>query len=129
MYSNAGITPSRVAEIAISRLRTLPSSSFSAEKLKEGDQEQEVGVCRYIANVDGQSCEFALVVADAWQKRGIGNKLMNCLFEIARVKGLKMMEGEVLVSNRSMLELVCRLGFDVLISEKDDSIKRIIKQL
>lgn len=97
--------------------------------LKEGNQEQEVGVCRYIANVDGQSCEFALVVADAWQKRGIGNKLMNCLFEIARAKGLKVMEGEVLVNNRSMLELVRRLGFDVLISEEDASIKRIIKQL
>ena len=57
------------------------------------------------------------------------NKLMNCLFEIARAKGLKVMEGEVLVNNRSMLELVRRLGFDVLISEEDASIKRIIKQL
>ena len=54
---------------------------------------------------------------------------MNCLFEIARAKGLKVMEGEVLVNNRSMLELVRRLGFDVLISEEDASIKRIIKQL
>lgn len=97
--------------------------------LEQNDREQEVGVCRYITNVDARSCEFALVVSDAWQKRGIGNKLMNCLFDVARIKGLKVMEGEVLVNNRSMLELVRRLGFDVLANKEDASIKRIVKQL
>ena len=82
-----------------------------------------------MASADGQSCEFALVVADEWQNKGIGNKLMNCLFDAARAKGIKVMEGEVLATNRSMLELVHRLGFEASISQEDSAIRRIVKQL
>lgn len=92
-------------------------------------QEKELGVCRYITMPDGESCEFALVVADEWQHKGIGNKLMSILFDVARAKGLKIMEGEVLAKNRSMLGLVGRLGFVVNTSEEDASIKRVVKQL
>ena len=97
--------------------------------LEQDGQEQELGVCRYVASADGQSCEFALVVADEWQNKGIGNKLMNCLFDAARAKGIKVMEGEVLAANRSMLELVRRLGFAVSASQEDVAVKRIVKQL
>jgi acetyltransferase len=31
-----------------------------------------VAVARYIRLPDGASCEFAIVVADAWQERGLG---------------------------------------------------------
>jgi acetyltransferase len=97
--------------------------------LKQDNREKELGVCRYVASADGQSCEFALVVADEWQNKGIGNKLMNCLFDAARAKGIKVMEGEVLATNRSMLELVHRLGFEASISQEDSTIRRIVKQL
>lgn len=97
--------------------------------LKQDNREKELGVCRYVASADGQSCEFALVVADEWQNKGIGNKLMNCLFDAARAKGIKVMEGEVLATNRSMLELVHRLGFETSISLEDNAIRRIVKQL
>ncbi|MBL8499073.1 MAG: GNAT family N-acetyltransferase, partial [Nitrosomonas sp.] len=97
--------------------------------LKQDDREKELGVCRYVASADGRSCEFALVVADEWQNKGIGNKLMNCLFDAARTKGIKVMEGEVLATNRSMLELVHRLGFEASVSQEDNAIRRIVKQL
>lgn len=97
--------------------------------LERDEQEQELGVCRYVASADNQSCEFALVVADEWQNKGIGNKLMNCLFDAARAKGIQVMEGEVLAANRPMLELVRRLGFAVSASQEDVAVKRIVKQL
>ncbi len=97
--------------------------------LEQDGREQELGVCRYVVSTDGQSCEFALVVADEWQNKGIGNKLMNCLFDAARAKGIKVMEGEVLAANRSMLELVRRLGFAVNASREDVAVKKIVKQL
>ena len=84
----------------------------------EDGQETEIGVARYVINPDGESCEFALVVADAWQHKGIGHRMMNALMDIARDKGLKTMEGEVLGSNRNMLGLVASLGFAV--SEADE---------
>ncbi|OQW38477.1 MAG: GNAT family N-acetyltransferase [Proteobacteria bacterium SG_bin4] len=97
--------------------------------LQQDNQEKELGVCRYIASADGQSCEFALVVADEWQNKGIGNKLMNCLFNAARAKGISVMEGEVLEANHAMLELVRRLGFEITVSAEDVSIMQIVKQL
>jgi acetyltransferase len=97
--------------------------------LEHDPQETELGVCRYIINPDGESCEFALVVSDEWQHKGIGHKLMGCLFDVARAKGLKIMEGEVLAANHSMLSLVTSLGFTVSTSAEDSAIKRVVKQL
>ena len=64
-------------------------------------------------NPDGESCEFALVVADAWQRRGIGSRLLTMLMEGARNRGFRMIEGQVLAENAPMLTLVRRLGFRV----------------
>jgi acetyltransferase len=96
---------------------------------EEKGREIEVGVCRYAINPDGESCEFALVVSDQWQHKAIGHRLMGSLIDAARSKGLKTMEGEVLVSNHNMLKLVATLGFTIASSREDPSIKRITKVL
>ena len=70
-----------------------------------------LGVVRYVSNPDKQSCEFALTVADDWQKRGIGRQLMQRLMTVARDRGIEIMEGEVLSNNSKMLRLCERLGF------------------
>lgn len=59
----------------------------------------------------------------------IGHILMNGVFDAACVKGIKVMAGEALAANQSMLELVCRLGFEVTVSKRDAAVKRIVKQL
>jgi len=70
-----------------------------------------LGVVRYVSNPDKQSCEFALTVADDWQKRGIGRQLMQRLMTVARDRGIEIMQGEVLSNNSKMLRLCERLGF------------------
>ncbi len=73
--------------------------------------DQIVGVARYVANPDGESVEFAIVVADAWQGRGLGRVLMQRLIASASACGYTQMTGSVLAMNKSMLEFVNRLGF------------------
>ncbi len=85
--------------------------------------EVELGVARYVMNPDGKSCEFALVVADEWQHRGIGSQLMTHLLEAARERGFSSMDGEILADNQKMLELVKGLGFHIRSSEQDSAIK------
>ncbi|KAB2313655.1 GNAT family N-acetyltransferase [Betaproteobacteria bacterium SCN2] len=93
----------------------------------KGGAETEIGVARYVINPDGESCEFALVVADEWQRRGIGRRLMDALMDIAREKGLKTMEGDVLAGNRNMLNLASALGFSI--GEGDEpSVKKVVKR-
>ena len=89
----------------------------------------ELGVARYVTNPDGESCEFALVVADEWQHKGIGSHLMSGLMDAARQHGLKKMEGEILADNHNMLELVERLGFYTQASREDAGIKLASKEL
>lgn len=95
----------------------------------QDDSEVQIGVSRYVINPDGESCEFALAVADDWGNRGIGSRLMMALFEAARDKGLKIVEGDVLTNNRNMLKLMHALGFSISTSEDDPAVKRVIKVL
>jgi acetyltransferase len=81
-----------------------------------------IGVARYISNPDGQSCEFALTIADAWQKKGLGRQLMLRLISIARDRGLQIMEGDVLAQNSKMLRLCTDLDFHTVRNEDDPEI-------
>ncbi|MDD5180921.1 MAG: bifunctional acetate--CoA ligase family protein/GNAT family N-acetyltransferase [Gallionellaceae bacterium] len=96
---------------------------------EEHGKEIELGVTRFTTNPDGESCEFALVVADRMCGKGLGQKLMTVLMDAARSKGLKIMEGEVLKNNSNMLKLMTRLGFTCETSAEDDSIKQVRKIL
>lgn len=96
---------------------------------EHADTETELAVARYVTNPDGESCEFALVVADNWHNKGIGSRLMNALFDAARQRGLKTMDGEILANNRNMISLVKRLGFEVHSSPDDMGIMVSRKEL
>ncbi|HEX5364498.1 MAG TPA: bifunctional acetate--CoA ligase family protein/GNAT family N-acetyltransferase [Gallionella sp.] len=96
---------------------------------QEQEQEVELGVARYTINPDGDSCEFALVVADNITGKGLGQKLMVSLMEAARASGLKTIEGEVLKNNHNMIKLINRLGFSSTTSDQDQGIIKISKPL
>jgi acetyltransferase len=66
-----------------------------------------------VANPDSTSCEFSLVVADAYSGQGLGTRLMRSIMEVARDKGLSRIEGLVLANNPGMLKLMRSLGFTV----------------
>ena len=68
-------------------------------------------VGRYAPNADGETAEFALVVGDAWQGKGIGRRLLERLCGAARDAGYKALYGHILEANREMLDLARRLGF------------------
>ena len=95
----------------------------------ENGLETEIGVARYVVNADGTSCEFAVAVADAWQNHGVGSNLILSLVEVARARGLQIMEGVVLAGNHKMLELMLALGFSIRSQPGDASVKHVSKQL
>jgi GNAT superfamily N-acetyltransferase len=63
------------------------------------DGETLLGVARYVRDEDDQAAEFALVVADSWQGRGIGARVMAKLIDAARRRGVKRLYGEILATN------------------------------
>jgi acetyltransferase len=94
-----------------------------------GGREREVAVARYIRLPDEKTCEFAVAVADDWQHRGLGTRLMQRLIEVARARGLETMIGWVLAGNTGMLEMVSRLGFTQAVEPGDALVRRVTLQL
>jgi acetyltransferase len=88
-----------------------------------------VGVARYAANADGESCEFAIVVADDWQRRGLGSRLLSLLVDTATARGLKRIGGDVLAINGPMKAFVKAHGFTVNSPKHDPTLVRVELQL
>lgn len=96
---------------------------------QENGEEEQIGVARYAMNPDAESCEFALVVSDKWQSRGFAHKLMTCLMDAARSRGLKEIEGEVLSNNHSMLRLMAKLNFNCVLDPEDRTVTLVSRPL
>lgn len=94
-----------------------------------GEDEAMVGSARYSLAPDGESVEFALVVADDWQRFGLGRRLMGALIDCARSKGYRSIVGDVLGNNPKMLRLMHSLGFSVQPHPEENTLRRVVKPL
>jgi acetyltransferase len=88
-----------------------------------------IGVSRYITNPDHTSCEFSLVVDDAYAGQGLGSRLMLSIMDVARDKGLKEIVGLVLTHNETMLRLMRSLGYQVKAYPEDPEFRLVVHAL
>lgn len=66
---------------------------------------------RYVHEDDHpERAEFALAVADDWQGRGLGRRLIAHLAAHASQHGVRRLHGDILADNRRMLALMRDLG-------------------
>lgn len=73
-----------------------------------------MGVGRLVMPPERPDAEFAVIVADPWQGKGLGEKLIERVIEIARENGVQTLVGDVLPENEKMLSLVKKIGFKLL---------------
>ena len=116
-------------ELSASQLVRLTQIDYDREMAfvamtDENGTEQQVGVARYAMNPDGESCEFAIVVADSWQGKGLARRLMGVIIDMARSRGVKYMNGDFLSENRRMIQFVTALGFVLSPHAEDPGLKR-----
>ncbi len=70
-----------------------------------------VGVARYVRDQECREvAELAIVVADEWQRCGLGTLLLRQLAQRARAAGVSRFTAEILADNGPTLDLVGRLG-------------------
>jgi acetyltransferase len=107
-----------------------PASEVALVALQStGDQTRQVGVARFAAGNTAERGEFAIVVADEMQGKGLGTRLMQELLRNARARGLQQLEGSVLASNHQMLALMQALGFEISALPEDQRLRRVVKRL
>jgi GNAT superfamily N-acetyltransferase len=64
-----------------------------------------VAAANYVRGKDGLA-EFAIVVADDWQRQGLGTRLLAQLLGVARSRGIPAMRATILAENRRMLKVI-----------------------
>ena len=84
-----------------------------AEYTDSSGKRRNVGVGRLIMDPWRRRGEFAVVVADDFQGKGLGTKLVDMLIQIADEKGLETIYGIVMPENTRMIELCRKMGFDI----------------
>ena len=80
---------------------------------EDSQTDSMLGVARIIGDPDGKTGEFAVLVGDAWQGKGIGSNLLEKCLSIAEKQGFETVHGIVLRENRNMLALGKKLGFEI----------------
>jgi len=70
-----------------------------------------VGIARYVRDArDPRLADVAVVVTDAWQRRGVGSALLERLAQSARAVGIERLTGSSIVGDRGAAALAARAG-------------------
>lgn len=97
-----------------------------AERECEGVR-QLIGVGRLVANPDHTQAEYAVLVIDEWQNRGVGSLLTDYCIEIGRRWGLVRIVAEMAADNQRMAALFRDRDFKIS-SLSNDTLK-VVKEI
>jgi acetyltransferase len=82
-----------------------------AEKRNDGGTGEIFGVGR-LQKIHGTDiAEFAIVVSDAMQGKGLGTEFLKRLIEVARAEKMGRVRGDILAENTAMQKVCKKLGF------------------
>ncbi|MGB8656605.1 MAG: GNAT family N-acetyltransferase [Candidatus Zixiibacteriota bacterium] len=87
-----------------------------------------LGVGRLIADPDHETVEYAILVSDAWQNRGLGGLLTDYCLEIAKHWGLKRIVAQTNSDNPRMVAVFSKRGFEI-IPDSSGSVVEVVKTL
>jgi acetyltransferase len=81
-------------------------------EITDGKDPQIIGVARLVADADHGRAEYAVLVADEWQGRGLGNLLTDYCFQICGSWGVDRVYAEATTENDRMQKILRRHGCD-----------------
>lgn len=79
-----------------------------------------IGVGRLVSDSAGRSAELAILVADAWQGRGIGSRLTEICLQIAHDQQYESVRAETSPDNTRMLKVFQANGFTLELAAAPD---------
>jgi acetyltransferase len=77
----------------------------------------------------GDEAEFALLVSDQFQGRGLGTELLRRLVQVGRDEGLARIVGDVLPENVEMLRVCEKLGFKLSRDMEEPVVRAVLDHL
>ena len=86
-------------------------------------QHEIIGVGSLIKEHSTKSAEIALLVADQFQRQGLGTELLRRMIQVGRDEHLQRLTGDILVENKGMREICKKLGFHLQYSVEEQVVK------
>jgi len=86
-------------------------------------QHEIVGVGSLIKEHSTKNAEIALLVADQFQRQGLGTELLRRLIQVGRDEQLQRLSGDILAENQGMREICKKLGFHLHYSLEEQVVK------
>jgi len=99
--------------------------AFIATRPAADGKPETLGVVHAMADPDSIRAEFAIVIRSDLKGRGLGLGLMNKIISYSRERGLQELLGYVLRSNRAMLGMAHRLGFETIATDEEQHTVRL----
>ncbi len=94
---------------------------------QDGPYNQQIlGVVRAISNPDQSDAEFAILVRSDLKGLGLGKLMMEKIVRYARERGIGQLSGMTMPSNRGMINLAKRLGFQIDIQLEDGIVNMVL---
>ena len=84
-----------------------------------------LGEVRLYDDPNGESAEFATLVRSRLKNHGVGWLLMKRMLEFSKRKNLKMVRGQVLSENTTMLAMCGELGFHIADDPDEPGVKAV----
>ena len=99
--------------VAHERLARICFVDYDREIVLVAENKSVVGIGRLSKLHWSDEAEFALLVSDPFQGRGLGTELLRRLIEVGRAERLRRIVGYISAENSEMLALSKRLGFRI----------------
>ena len=97
-----------------------------AASIERNGVEHLIGVARYYTDEGNMGrAEFAIVIQDEWQKKGIGTSLFLHLCEVMRSKGVKETYALIFAENKPMFRLLDKTGLPWKSEKFDADVKKV----
>ena len=97
--------------VAHERLTRICFVDYERTAVLVAERERQIIAVARLNGMHEPSAEFAVVVADAFQRQGLGSALLRKLIEIAGQEGVRVITADILAENRGMQKVAQSVGF------------------
>jgi acetyltransferase len=97
-------------------------------EIMEGASRRLIGVGRLVADPMRESVEYAVLIADAWQEKGLGSVLTDYVIELAKDWGIKKFTAVTTSDNQRMLAVFRKRDFTIS-ADAESSLVEVSKNL
>jgi acetyltransferase len=116
-----------VAELPDYLLRYMTEVDFDSHvallaEVFASDEPRQVAEARWVRRDDEPAtADFAVAVADDWQRSGLGTRMLRALERSARMKGIQRLSGDVQANNTPMVACMRHAGWRLRRDPQDAS--------